>query len=115
MQLTLSVTVMLILLYLLFTTKKWYWFPFFHLPILLIINFGIFDKIILTEESISEKRLFSAKTFLFKDIKEIRLKSSNKNIGFIMFGKVKIYKPDYCYNATRGDTIGENALFSTNL
>lgn len=32
-----------------------------------------------------------------------------------MFGKVKIYKPDYCYNATRGDTIGENALFSTNL
>jgi len=83
LQLTLSVTVMLILLYLLFSTKKWYWFPFSQLPILLIINFGIFDKIILTEESISEKRLFSTKTFLFKDIKEIRLKSSNKNIGFI--------------------------------
>ena len=83
LQLTLSATVMLILLYLLFTTKKWYWFPFSQLPILLIINFGIFDKIIMTEESISEKRLFSTKTLLLKEIKEIRLMSSNKNIGFI--------------------------------
>lgn len=83
LQLALSVTVVLILLYLLFTTKKWYWFPFSQLPIMIIIYFGIFDKIIITEESISEKRLFSTKTFLFKDIKEIRLISSNKHMGFI--------------------------------
>lgn len=82
-QLTLSVTVMFILLYLLFTTKKWYWFPFSQLPVLLLINFGIFDKITVNENSISEKRLFSTKTFSFNDIKEIRLMSTNKKIGFL--------------------------------
>ena len=83
LQLALSITVMLILLYLLFTTKKWYWFPFSQLPILLLINFGIFDKIIISENSISEKRLFSTKKFLFNDVKEIRLMSTNKKIGFL--------------------------------
>lgn len=74
---------MFILLYLLFTTKKWYWFPFSQLPVLLLINFGIFDKITVNENSISEKRLFSTKTFSFNDIKEIRLMSTNKKIGFL--------------------------------
>lgn len=102
LQLVLSATMVFILLYLLFTTKKWYWFPFSQLPILLIINFGIFDKIIINKESISEKRLFSTKTLFYKDIKQIGLMSSNKSVGFIKeadlnhsFYGVQIYVTSY--------------------
>ena len=111
LQLTLSATVMFILLYLLLTTKKWYWFPFSQLPVMIIIYFGIFDKIIIAEESISEKRLFSTKTFLLKDVKEIRLMSSNKNIGFVKesdlnqsFYGVQIYVLSYDYIDNSEDT-----------
>lgn len=36
---------------------------------------------------------------------------SRKCIGFVLYGKIKVYCKDFLFMATRGDTIGENELF----
>ena len=43
-----------------------------------------------------------------------KIELKKKSIGFVLYGKIKLYGKDFVFVAGRGDTIGEHELFGHN-